>query len=114
MEEAAKRGSLSWVRALHPRRSLATGAIWLIIGLAATFSVSASIWVGSIARENVLEQHVRRLSLETDQMSLELGQALAARLDAIEAAGRTGGRPETAPAFSVRMASLRQRLPAAG
>jgi DNA helicase II / ATP-dependent DNA helicase PcrA len=35
-------------------------------------------------------------------------------LDAIEAAGRGGGRPETAPTFSVRMASLRQRLPAAG
>jgi DNA helicase-2/ATP-dependent DNA helicase PcrA len=35
-------------------------------------------------------------------------------LDAIEAAGRTGGRPETASTFSVRMASLRQQLPAAG
>jgi DNA helicase-2/ATP-dependent DNA helicase PcrA len=35
-------------------------------------------------------------------------------LGAIEDAGRTGGRPETAPAFSVRLASLRQRLPAAG
>jgi len=77
-----------WIRALHPRGSLGAGAIWLIIALAVTFSVSAAIWVGSIARANVLEQHVRRLSLETDQMSAELGQALTARLDAIEAAAR--------------------------
>lgn len=62
--------------------------MWLIIGLAITFSVSAGIWVGSIARQNLLEQHVRRLLLETDQLSSELGQALAGRLDAIDAAGR--------------------------
>ncbi len=62
--------------------------MWLIIGLAITFSVSAGIWVGSIARQNVLEQHIRRLELETDQLSSELGQALAGRLDAIDAAGR--------------------------
>jgi signal transduction histidine kinase len=77
-----------WLRAMDPRRSLGAGATWLIIGLAITFSVSAGIWVGSIARENVLEQHVRRLRLETDQLSSDLGQALAARLDAIDAAGR--------------------------
>ena len=62
--------------------------MWLIIGLAVTFSITATVWVGSIARQNVLEQHVRRLALETDQMSSDLGQALAARLDAIRAAGR--------------------------
>jgi signal transduction histidine kinase len=73
---------------MDPRRSLGAGAMWLIIGLAITFSVSAGIWVGSIARQNVLEQHIRRLILETDQLSSELGQALNARLDAIDAAGR--------------------------
>jgi signal transduction histidine kinase len=61
--------------------------MWLTIGLAITFSVSAGIWVGSIARQNVLEQHIRRLLLETDQLTSELGQALAGRLDAIDAAG---------------------------
>jgi signal transduction histidine kinase len=76
------------IRALDPRRSLVAGAIWLIIGLAATFSIAAGVWVGSIARENVLEQHVRRLSLETDQLSTDLDQAIAVRLDAIRAAGR--------------------------
>ena len=73
---------------MDPRRSLVAGAMWLIVGLAATFSIAAAVWVGSIARANVLEQHVRRLSLETDQMSSDLGQALTARLDAIRAAGR--------------------------
>jgi signal transduction histidine kinase len=60
----------------------------LIIVLAATFSIAAAVWVGSIARQTVFEQHVRRLSLETEQLSSDLGQALAARLDAVRASGR--------------------------
>jgi len=43
--------------------------------------------VGGIARENVLEQHVRRLSLETDQLSSDLGQTLATHLGAVRTAG---------------------------
>jgi signal transduction histidine kinase len=72
---------------IDPRRSLAASAMWLIIALAVTFSIAAAAWVGSIARENVLQQHIRRLSLETDQLSSEFGQALSARLDAVHAAG---------------------------
>ena len=60
--------------------------MWLIIGLAATFSIAAAAWVGSIARDTVIEQHVRRLSLETEQFGSDLGQALAARLGALRAA----------------------------
>jgi signal transduction histidine kinase len=71
---------------LDPRRSLAAGAMWLIIALAATFSIAAAVWVGKIARANVVEQHVRRLALETDQLSSDFGQALAARLGAVRAA----------------------------
>jgi signal transduction histidine kinase len=71
---------------IDPRRSLAAAAMWLIIGLAATFSIAAAVWVGKIARENVIEQHVRRLSLETEQFSSDLGQALAARFGAMRAA----------------------------
>ena len=55
--------SVTWD--IDPRRSLAAGAMWLIIGLAITFSMAAAVWVGSIARANVIEQHVRRLMLET-------------------------------------------------
>src|ERR1700733_13431203 len=71
---------------IDPRRSLAAGAMWLIIGLAITFSIAAAVWVGSIARRNVFEQHVRRLSLETDQLSSELGQSITARLGGLRAA----------------------------
>jgi signal transduction histidine kinase len=77
----------SVLASLDPRRSLAASAMWLIIALTVTFSIAAAVWVGRIASENVLQQHVRRLSLETDQLSSDLGQALAARLDAVRAAG---------------------------
>jgi signal transduction histidine kinase len=60
--------------------------MWLIVALAVTFSTAAAVWVGSIARRGVFEQHVRRLALETDQLSSELGQAIAARLGALRAA----------------------------
>src|ERR1019366_7910679 len=85
----------SLLTAMDPRRSLMAGIVWLIIGLTAAFSVAASLWVGSIARDNVLQQHVRRLSLETDQRASDLSQAVAARLDAVRAAEDNLGAGET-------------------
>lgn len=91
--------SRTLISVIDPRRSLVTSAVWLIIALVTTFSIAAAVWVGSIARQNVLEQHVRRLSLETDQLSSDVGQALAARIAAIHAATRilresgTDGQP---------------------
>src|ERR1700686_3451702 len=72
---------------IDPRRNLVASAMWLIVALAVTFSIAAAVWVGRIARENVLQQHIRRLALETDQLSSDLGQALSARLDAVRASG---------------------------
>jgi signal transduction histidine kinase len=77
----------SGLSSLDPKRSLVASAMWLIICLTATFSIAAAVWVGKIARENVLQQHIRRLSLETDQLSTDLGQALSARIDAVRAVG---------------------------
>ncbi|MGO9932884.1 MAG: histidine kinase [Steroidobacteraceae bacterium] len=77
----------SVLSSIDPRRSLAASAMWLIIVLAAAFSIAAAVWVGRIASENVLQQHLRRLSLETDQLSTDIGQALSVRLDAVRAAG---------------------------
>jgi signal transduction histidine kinase len=85
--------SWSALSRLDPRRSLGAGAMWLIIALAASFSVAAAIWVGSIAKKNLLEQHVRRLALETDQLSTDMSQALAVRLDAVD---RVGVKPRAA------------------
>jgi signal transduction histidine kinase len=78
------------LRSMDPRRSLVAGIIWLMIALAASFAIAASIWAGRVAREIVLQQHVRRLALETDQLASDLGQAISARLDALQAAGDSG------------------------
>ena len=78
--------SRALLRDLDPRHSLVAGLIWLVIGLAISFAVAASVWAGRVAREIVVQQHVRRLVLETDQLASDLGQAMSARLAAIRAA----------------------------
>lgn len=82
-------------RAIDPRASLVAGAISLIIALALTFSLTAAIWVGGIARDNLLQQHVRRLSLETDQLSSDLTQTLTAHFGAVRTAGAMLGAADT-------------------
>jgi hypothetical protein len=80
---------IAQLRNMDPRRSLVAGIIWLMIALAASFAVAASVWAGRVAREIVVQQHVRRLALETDQLASDLGQAVSARLDALGAAGNS-------------------------
>jgi signal transduction histidine kinase len=80
---------MSALSKIDPRRSLMAGTVWLIVALAASFSIAASLWVGSIARNDILQQHMRRLALETDQLGTDLSQAVASRLDALGAAGRS-------------------------
>jgi signal transduction histidine kinase len=72
---------------LDPRHSLVAGIIWLMVALAASFAVAASVWAGSVAREIVVQQHVRRLALETQQLASDLGQAVTARVEAVRSAG---------------------------
>jgi len=67
---------------IDPRRSLVAGLIWLVVALAASFACAASLWAGRVAREIVVQQHVRRLLLETDQLGSDMGQAVTARLAA--------------------------------
>ncbi|MEA2648636.1 MAG: hypothetical protein QOG61_1071, partial [Candidatus Binataceae bacterium] len=67
---------------IDPRRSLVAGLIWLVVALAASFACAASFWAGRVAREIVVQQHVRRLLLETDQLGSDLDQAVSARLAA--------------------------------
>ena len=75
------------LREFDPRHSLAGGIIWLMVALAASFAVAASVWAGSVAREIVVQQHVRRLALETQQLASDLGQAISARIEAVRSAG---------------------------
>jgi signal transduction histidine kinase len=79
---------------MDPRRSLVAAIIWLVIGLAASFAVAASLWVGGVARDIVVQQHIRRLTLETDQLSSDLGQAITARVEALRASGSAGTLPQ--------------------
>ncbi len=79
--------------ALDPRQSVAAGIIWLVFALTASFALAASLWVGHLSRETILQQHARRLALETDQLGLELGQAVIARLDAVRASAAVAFLP---------------------
>ena len=83
---------------MDPRRSLIAGITWLVVGLAASFAVAASMWAGGVAREIVVQQHVRRIALETDQFASDVGQAVNARLSAIRAAESSAPAELHAPA----------------
>src|SRR5258708_25291664 len=81
--------------ALAPPHSLVAGIIWLMVALAASFAIAASVWAGSVAREIVVQQHVRRLALETQQLASDLGQAVTARIEAV----RSGDASDPAEQF---------------
>src|SRR5476649_1524789 len=77
---------------IDPRHSLVAGIIWLVVALATSFAIAASLWAGNVAREIVVQQHVRRLALETDELASDLSQAASMRLAAIRAM-QTEGSP---------------------
>jgi signal transduction histidine kinase len=84
---------------LDPRHSLVAGIIWLMVALAASFAIAASVWAGSVAREIVVQQHVRRLALETQQLASDLGQAVTARIEAVRSAGSSAGASDPVAQF---------------
>jgi signal transduction histidine kinase len=79
---------------IDPRHSLVAGIIWLVVALATSFAIAASVWAGNVAREIVVQQHVRRLALETDQLASDLSQAASMRLEAIRAMETQGSPAE--------------------
>ncbi len=91
------------LRDMDPRRSLVAAIIWLVVALAASFAIAASLWAGSVARDIVVQQHVRRLALETDQLGSDLGQAVGARLNALRT---TDGSAPTALRFENLVAAF--------
>jgi len=76
----------SFLQNLDPRYSLAASIAWLVIALAVCFATVATIWVGGIARAKILQQHVQQFTLETDVLASDMNQALASRLNAVQAA----------------------------
>ena len=83
------------LQGIDPRHSLVARIIWLVIALAASFATAASIWVGGVAREIVVQQHLRRLVLESDQLASDLEQAMTARLQALHDAPDRVASPAT-------------------
>ena len=76
----------SFLQNLDPRHSLSAAIGWLVIALAACFATVATVWVGGMARTNMLQQHVQQFTLETDMLASDMNQALASRLNAVQAA----------------------------
>jgi hypothetical protein len=70
-----------------------------MVALAASFAIAASVWAGSVAREIVVQQHVRRLALETQQLASDLGQAVTARIEAVRSAGTSAGTSDPGAQF---------------
>ena len=87
-------------RRLDPRRSLVAAISWLVIALAACFAIGASLWVGSLARANIVQQHARRLALETDQLASDLAQAIGARRNAVAATAALASGAGAAAVFA--------------
>ena len=71
---------------LDPRRSLATSVGWLVVALSVAIALVATAWLGAMARNTVLQQHARQLTLTVDQFAAELDLALSSRLQAVRAA----------------------------
>ena len=103
---------------LSPRSSLRAGTVWLVIALAASFAVAASLLAGRAAREIVVQQHVRRLLVETEKLAANVAQSVDAHLDALRSTqaysqrGERKGRGRIQPA--TRLASWRRGSPGDG
>ena len=108
------RGPRAVLAIIDPRRSVMAAIVWLVVGLAGTFAVAASIWVGSLAREIVLQQHARRLALEADQVGADISQAIASRVGALRVAEAMLPAAAPAPASATRgLAAVFDQLTAA-
>ncbi len=74
-----------WVGGLlDPRRSLGIKVAWLVCGLSLGFAVIAAVWLGSMTREGLLQQHCRQLALDADQLANTLDQALGTRVQSLQ------------------------------
>ena len=104
---------LSQLRRLDPRHSLTLRIIWLMIGLTAAFSLAASIWVGGLAREIVVQQHVRRLLVEADKLGANVSQSVNLHLDALRIiqGSRPHGEHECGQRIEEEFAGLTANFP---
>ncbi len=74
----------SFLHYFDPRRSLAAAVGWLVVALAVCFATVATIWIGGMARADILQQHVQQFTLETEVLASDMNLALASRLRAVQ------------------------------
>jgi len=81
--------ALDWfrgfLRALDPRRSLATKVGWLVSVLSLIFAVAAALWLGNMTQAGLLTQHCRQLALDTEEFAAALDQTFASRMQSLQA-----------------------------
>ena len=70
-------------RYFDPRRSLASAVGWLVFVLATGLVLVASVWVGDIVRDNLLDQRGRQLDRTADRIAAELNLNLELRLQRV-------------------------------
>jgi signal transduction histidine kinase len=98
----------SLARMVDPRRSLASAVGWLTAGLSLAIAV-AVIWFGNVVRDRVLASRDTALEMAAEAVAAEVDRALAARLQALDAAPATAPSPAQG---SDLLAALRPELQA--
>ncbi|MHB8493700.1 MAG: sensor histidine kinase [Casimicrobiaceae bacterium] len=72
-------------RYLDPRRSLAAAIGWLVFALSIGLVLVASVWLGDLVRDDLLEQRERQLERAADRVVAELNLDLALRMQSVRA-----------------------------
>ena len=104
----------SFLQNLDPQHSLSAAIGWLVMALAVCFATVTTVWVGGMARTNILQQHVQQFTLETDMLASDMNQALASRLNAVQAAAailRTDVSSDTPRALRALFDELQSTYP---
>ncbi len=74
-----------FLRALDPRRSLATKVGWLVCVLSLVFALAAALWLGNMTQAGLLTQHCRQLALDTEEFAAALNQTFGSRMQSLQA-----------------------------
>src|SRR5450631_4741934 len=67
-------------RALDPRRSLGRKVGWFVACLSFAFASIAALWLGSMTRTGLLQQHCRQLTQDAEQLANTLDLAMGSRV----------------------------------
>ena len=80
---------------LDPRRSLGTKVGWLVTSLSVIFAIIAALWLGTMTRDGLLQQHCRQLALDAEQLLSTLDQAMGTRVQSLQTIAAIVGTEKT-------------------